>query len=113
MSLVIFGVIFITLVCPELFAEHGFAIDYGIWGVMMPVIIYFAPDNARLLLLTIFLGIRGFYARWSWWPLMSIPFIALYNGERGNKKMKYFFYIFYPLHLVIIYGIGILMALMK
>lgn len=32
------------------------------------------------------------------------PFIALYNGERGlnNKFGKYFFYVFYPLHLWII-----------
>lgn len=33
-----------------------------------------------------------------------IPFIHMYNGERGNnsKVAKYFFYIFYPLHLWII-----------
>ncbi|MBQ4150451.1 MAG: TraX family protein, partial [Clostridia bacterium] len=26
-----------------------------------------------------------------------------YNGERGNKKFKYAFYIFYPLHLGALY----------
>ena len=39
--------------------------------------------------------------------VISIPVIYLYNGQRGknekvNKFMKWFFYIYYPLHLAII-----------
>lgn len=39
--------------------------------------------------------------------VLAIPFIKLYNGERGknprvNKIMKWFFYIYYPLHLAIL-----------
>ena len=31
------------------------------------------------------------------------PFMANYNGQRGKwKGMKWFFYIYYPLHLVLI-----------
>lgn len=38
---------------------------------------------------------------------LAIPVIALYNGKRGknakfNKFMKWFFYIYYPLHLIIV-----------
>ena len=39
--------------------------------------------------------------------VLSIPVIAMYNGQRGknpkiNKFMKWFFYIFYPVHLFVI-----------
>jgi hypothetical protein len=33
--------------------------------------------------------------------------MALYNGERGKLKMKHLFYIYYPLHLIGIYIIGL------
>lgn len=40
-----------------------------------------------------------------------LPFLALYNGERGpnGKFSKYFFYVFYPLHLWVI-GAAALLA---
>ncbi len=39
-----------------------------------------------------------------WLFVTVIPFIYLYNGQRGrnDKFSKYFFYVFYPLHLWII-----------
>ncbi|WP_333861547.1 TraX family protein [Clostridium sp.] len=33
---------------------------------------------------------------------LTIPLLKMYNGERGTwKSMKWFFYVYYPLHLVI------------
>lgn len=37
--------------------------------------------------------------------LLIIPLFALYNGERGRKSnlIKWGFYVFYPLHLIVLY----------
>ena len=40
--------------------------------------------------------------------LFAIPLLALYNGKVGIKKLKYFFYAFYPVHLGVIMGIKML-----
>lgn len=39
------------------------------------------------------------------WALLSIPFIMLFNGKRGYKSkwFQYASYLYFPLHLVIIY----------
>ena len=34
------------------------------------------------------------------YALLALPLLFLYSGKRGKHKMKYFFYIFYPTHLV-------------
>ena len=41
--------------------------------------------------------------------LAAVP-VALYNGKRG-MKMKYFFYVFYPLHLFLLYVVSVLLGL--
>ena len=39
-----------------------------------------------------------------WYGAFSAIFIYLYNGKPGNtKKFKYLFYIFYPIHLILIH----------
>ena len=40
------------------------------------------------------------------WSLTAVPVLLLYSGDRGKLPMKYFFYIFYPLHLALLQLIG-------
>jgi hypothetical protein len=51
----------------------------------------------------------GFVQKYS---LLALVPLLLYSGKRGKLRMKYFFYIFYPLHLVVLEGIYILTQIM-
>ena len=115
-------VVAFVVILPILLAGTDFDIDYGVWGILLPVIVYFMPSRpwkvggASLLLLARAIY-YGFFATLlvplQWWSLLSLPLLFLYNGERGRAKMKYVFYIFYPAHLVILYGIAMLIMLLK
>ena len=49
-------------------------------------------------------GLPWYGQAWQIGTLLVIPIIYLYNGERGSKGSfnKWFFYIFYPAHLVVL-----------
>ncbi len=48
-----------------------------------------------------------------WMMIAALPFIILYNGERGRYSLKYLFYAFYPLHIWILYFIRYAIGLNK
>lgn len=45
------------------------------------------------------------FPNYQWLMIVALPLILLYNNKKGTG-MKYFFYIFYPLHIIILYLIG-------
>ena len=95
---------------PGLLPGTDYAIDYGFWGILLPVLIYVGKDRHQRLLFTavgllcLCLTSGGI----QWFCLASLPLLALYNGTRGKRKMKYLFYIYYPTHLVVIYLLSFL-----
>lgn len=79
-----------------LFNEYIHA-DYGFYGIMMIAIVYLLRYQPRQQVMAI--ALLGLYQKTA--ALSAIP-IYFYNGRRG-KQNKYFFYIFYPAHLLILY----------
>lgn len=88
-------------------------IDYGFWGCMVPVFAALFMERgqnrkwqtllaagAGLLLLAMDLGGIQYYS------LLALPVLWLYDGTRGKRPMKYFFYIFYPAHLALLQAIA-------
>lgn len=84
--------------------------DYDAWGVLCIAMIYVFRKKRMLSIgagcLT--LVIMSFSEITC--PIAMIP-VAMYNGERG-MKLKYFFYIFYPAHLLLLALIGKMMGIM-
>lgn len=111
------------------FVEFVLYVDYGFWGVLIPVWasipdykegeapailakisnrpVKFAFFSGGLLLLCVS---RGLLTDIQSFSLLALPLIALYNGRPGRKGLKYGFYIFYPAHLVLLWGIAALLA---
>ena len=92
-------------------------IDYGFWGCMLPVFaaalqntkwerhpVPVATLGLGLVFLALDLGGN------QWYALAALPLLALYSGKRGKWRMKYFFYVFYPAHLVILQGLYALLG---
>lgn len=71
--------------------------DYDYRGVLAVTVIYLLIKSRLLTCLGTALAFL-----WEPWALTSVLPILLYNGKRG-LKIKYFFYIFYPLHIYLIY----------
>lgn len=115
MALIVLGILFVVIGFPIIFEQYGVVFDYGCWALGLPVIVYFAPSKtSKIICCTILLTLMALFTiPRQIWALFTVPLFILYNGERGKTKLKYLFYIFYPLHLVIIYVAYFLMIIIS
>lgn len=100
--------------------------DYMFMGVMLIVVFYLCRKSFILQVLagsvTIYVGIVLIYVVRYWeqniplsaffesglsemYGLFAFVFIFFYNGQKGKQLPKMCYYLFYPLHLLLLYGI--------
>lgn len=112
LSLLLQGMI-VSIAC--FVAEFVVYADYDGFGVFLIIVIYVLRKNRLLQVLGMLLAkfiIEGWY-----YPsffqfslqnyevtsfLISLILVLLYNGKRGEKNLKPFFYGFYPIHIAVI-----------
>lgn len=115
------SVLSLAVLTDYLCEKQGGTFDYGYIGAILPLTCY-VLKNKWLRLIPIALGVfalcfnnpfgtQSFYLQML--GFISLIFIALYNGERGKLKLKNFFYLFYPLHLLLIEGIYLLYFILQ
>ena len=98
-------VFFLCVVLPDLLPHTDYEIDYGLPGVLLPVLIYGGGTKGLLIGLAL-TALK--YGGVQWLAFLAIPLLLAYNGRRGKANIGKLFYWYYPLHLVAIYGIGLL-----
>ena len=99
-------VFFLCVVLPDLLPHTDYEIDYGLPGVLLPVLIYGGGTKGLLIGLAL---VALKYGGVQWFSFLAVPLLLAYNGQRGKANMGKFFYWYYPAHLVAIYGIGLLL----
>lgn len=97
-------------------------IDYGFWGCMLPVFAALFQGRGKAAagkwdckathVLSLGTGLvllaldRGGVQMFS---LAALPLLLAYSGQRGKGNLKYFFYIFYPVHLALLQGLAMIL----
>ncbi len=100
------GLVDAVLIVAGMLAAYALQTDYSYYGVMCIAALYLFRGNR---LLQILAGCLAFF----WWELPAVAAfvpIYFYNGKRGSN-IKYFFYVFYPAHLMILYVICVLLGI--
>jgi hypothetical protein len=99
-------IFFLCTVLPDLLSHTDFEIDYGLPGVLLPVLIYGAGTRGLLIGLAL---VALKYGGVQWLAFLAVPLLLLYNGQRGTAKIGKLFYWYYPIHLVAIYGLSLIL----
>lgn len=109
----------LTILMAGLFSEI-FACEYGFLGVWLPFVFwmfhtYKAEQFFFFSLLTILFCLLAsyggitIYSVLQIFSLLAIPLMAITNNTQSKRTWKWLFYIFYPLHLLVLFGISLIL----
>lgn len=82
---------------------HLLNTDYGAGGVLLIFVFYYLKERELLKYIIMALLMIIGYGGSQIFSLIAIIPMLLYNGERGKFSMKWFFYAFYPAHLMVLF----------
>ncbi len=111
--IILVGGLYIALT--KILSPLGIGFDYGFFGIILPVLT-FIPKNKWLKFIAFAFGLVilcRFAGRFQIYSMFALIPVFFYNGERGKFKFKYAFYVFYPLHLFIIFAIKQIMEILS
>lgn len=94
----------LTQYLPIQLKHTGFSIDYSFWGVMLPVTVWLCKTRGQKLVATaaVLVLISGKVSSIQMLSLGALPLLMMYNGQRGTRKLKYFFYLYFSGHIVLL-----------
>ena len=97
------SVLFLRLLAAAFFAAAAWFIrsDYGPLGVILICIFYMLNEEKTLMLWSSAALCAAESIHYFGASALAIPLIRFYNGKRGAYSLKYFFYIMYPLQLLL------------
>ncbi len=90
--------IFLPLTAVPFLLAHFGNTDYGAWGVSIILLFYLLRELPvyKEVFTAAALFLKHTAATFAVIPIM------MYNGQRGKLRLKYFFYTFYPVHIIIL-----------
>lgn len=98
----------VIIVAPVAYLAYLMNTDYDATGILVIYVFYLLYHRRVLASVCSAAVLTLFSSTLEIFCFPSIAAIGLYNGSRG-KQLKYFFYIFYPLHLLILYGVRVML----
>ena len=80
--------------------------DYWLEGILLMYVLYIFRNDLNLkclvvIIITFLMSIQRYYG----FAAVSIIFIYFYDGTKGYLNLRRFHYLFYPLHMLVLYGI--------
>ena len=119
MSAVLKYIIIVSILFTILLVGNFIPVDYRWFGILTVWIFYLFRDNKILRTIIFIIEVVLYYFVGSGYDFLNINFfsvaftilpaiiILFYNGKQG-KRMKYFFYWFYPIHMLVIYALSLI-----
>lgn len=102
----------VILIGGLVYVAEKYNFDYGMYGILT-IVLFSIFRRKKILIFCAFLGLNILLilipeifnlAKIQMYSMLSLIPIFSYNGKKG-KNMKYFFYVFYPAHFLVLEGI--------